>query len=86
MPSEFYRIDLAAGVVYPLDLDGARQVVFQAQTNPVIISNDASFNEYFSVFVTAAGATNFTLKVDSDDKRLYAQSGGAAILEVWVIK
>ena len=81
--SQFYRIAFATDPV-PLDVGGASQVAFRAVTQSCIISNDQSFNNYFTVEV-GGGSFNGTLILNVCDQRLWIKGGGAGFLEVWEV-
>ena len=85
MTSEIILLEIDTSVT-PIDLGGAKQVIMQASSNPIQISTDRSFNDFFSLLPSDADKANFTLSVASDDEYLYAKSGGTAYLEIWVVK
>ena len=83
MPSEFYRLVLDTNPT-PIDLEGAKQVTFQSLTGASIISNDESFNDYFTLSDSAL--TDYSLTIVSNDKRLFASALVTSVLEVWIVR
>ena len=81
--SQFTRVAFGTTPT-PIDLGGAKQVAFRASTNSCLISNDLSFNNYFTL-EDGGGAYNATIILNVCSQRLWVKGGGAGYLEIWEV-
>ena len=86
MPSEFYRITTTSTPI-PVDLAGAKQVLMQSLGAATYISNDESFDNYFTIQKGDPDTALFPIYQSlSNDARLWVKSDSYSIIEIWVTK